>query len=528
MSDNQRSASTSSVQSQFAKSTCQEHLGEDLDHYCKNCRIATCHKCQQTKKHKHHKWTTISKEAQECVDIAQEYISEANELISKHENDISQLNEKIELNRQRKETNLQQIKDREAKLIEEVKKNSAELSRICEEHEMRLNRDLTELKNKSEREVSQLRGFEEFFADRIDSSSNKTIVDYKNDLQDKRDSYQAPETEELIDQNSFYVGRNDFSELQEIFGGTSHQKTRSNLSSTGQPISAELEEISSFELKPGTDLMVQAIEDNMAYIHNNLRSIRLVNNSNQQLQHVDIGRNPSLRGEQLSAFVAFDNGEIVFTCRNQRKLWKCSQSGWINTLIPKIGMLPIGLGKSLNGEILLCVATRAFREVDSSAGKVVVIAFQNTGERQSILNLVREYPQAPNNPFQWPYRVIQNKNSDICVIDFDTQRTSKLKVLNQQGQLKFCYQGQFLAKPFVASDVACDKSCRIIVTDILNNRIHLLSQEGSFIRYLCTSVINKPWVVSLSDKTMWVGCGRTTMKVFKYYANVSETTDATG
>ena len=484
MTDNQQSASTCGFRSQFAKSTCQKHPGEDLDHYCKKCRIATCHKCQQTKEHKQHKWTTISKEAQECVDNAKEHISEAKELISKHEDDISRLKGETELNRQRKEKNLRKIRDREAKLIDEVKQNSAELARICEEHERSLTRDLTELKNKSEQEVSQLKGFQDFFSDRIHGSSDNHIVEYKDILQNKREEYHTPDSAKLIDQNDFYVGRNDFSELQEIFGCTSHHKTRSNLSSTEKPISAELEEISSFEFKPGTDLMVQTIEDNMAYIHNNLRSIRLVNNSNQQLQQLDIGRNPSLRGEQLSAFVAFDNGEIVFTCRNQRKLWKCSQSGWISTLIPRIGMLPIGLGKSLNGEILLCVATKAFREVDSSEGKVVVIAFQNTGERQSILNLVCEYPQAPNNPFQWPYRVIQNKNSDICVIDFDTQRTSKLKVLNQQGQLKFCYQGQFLAKPFVASDAACDKSCRIIVTDILNNRIHLLSQEGSFIRYL--------------------------------------------
>ena len=45
---------------QSAMPTCEEHEGEDMDHYCRSCDIRTCEVCCKTE-HKDHDWTTTAK-----------------------------------------------------------------------------------------------------------------------------------------------------------------------------------------------------------------------------------------------------------------------------------------------------------------------------------------------------------------------------------------------------------------------------------------------------------------------------------
>jgi hypothetical protein len=94
--------------------------------------------------------------------------------------------------------------------------------------------------------------------------------------------------------------------------------------------------------------------------------------------------------------------------------------------------------------------------------------------------------------------------------------TANLVILSSSGCVKSVYHGQNLKK-FFPSDVACDSRCNILVADLFNHRIHLLSPDGEFLKYLLTEdEVYAPFALSLYGSTLWVGGCDGAVKLFHY------------
>jgi hypothetical protein len=119
--------------------------------------------------------------------------------------------------------------------------------------------------------------------------------------------------------------------------------------------------------------------------------------------------------------------------------------------------------------------------------------------------------------FTLPDKVKQNSNSDICVVNKTSNATGHVVILSSSGRVRSIYSGENLDKAFCPCSIECDSRCNILVTDVYNHLIHLLSPDGQFMKFLLTEkeVIN-PTVLSLYGSTLWVGDVQGTVKVFQY------------
>lgn len=104
----------------------------------------------------------------------------------------------------------------------------------------------------------------------------------------------------------------------------------------------------------------------------------------------------------------------------------------------------------------------------------------------------------------------------MCNI-WTSNSTSELVILSSSGSLKYVYRGQKMRKKFNASDVAYDSYCNIIICDISDSKIHLLSPDGKFLKYLLTeNEVTHPWSIFLYRYTLWVGDKHGLVKVLQY------------
>lgn len=102
--------------------------------------------------------------------------------------------------------------------------------------------------------------------------------------------------------------------------------------------------------------------------------------------------------------------------------------------------------------------------------------------------------------------VIQNRNTDICVVNKTSGSSSEPMILSSSGCVNVVYRGQTVVKKCLFFDVVCDSHSNIILSDMKNGQIHLLSPNGEFAKYLLTQdEITHPSSISIFDYTLLVG-----------------------
>ncbi|XP_062618789.1 uncharacterized protein LOC134280397 [Saccostrea cucullata] len=203
------------------------------------------------------------------------------------------------------------------------------------------------------------------------------------------------------------------------------------------------------------------------------------------------------------------NGELLYTDINERAV-NIIRNGISETLLPILkGWHPYTLCITRSGDMLVGMFT-----ADNRHHKIV--RYHLLEEKQEIEKDFN-YENYLFKEGERPIYITENINRDICAADLNAKM---MLVVDNKGKERFRYNGTQarLTKPFVPGQVVTDSAGRIIVTDQMNDCLHVLDQNGQFLRCIDDCQLEQPTGLSIDrEGRLWVGSYKTgEVKVIEY------------
>lgn len=187
-------------------------------------------------------------------------------------------------------------------------------------------------------------------------------------------------------------------------------------------------------------------------------------------------------------------GELIYS-DSEHGTVNIVKNGVSETLITALrGWSPKGLCSTESGEILVNM---------NSGVQNKVVRYKNRKIAQEIFK--DEKGDLIFGKDKWMLFLVENRNEDICVSDYNAD---SVVAVDKAGRVRFRYNGSPAGgpEPFSPRQIVTDSLGQIIVADYNNVCIHILEQNGQFLKCLDKCGFHSLCGLSIDNmERLWVG-----------------------
>nr|XP_034305023.1 uncharacterized protein LOC109620410 [Crassostrea gigas] len=463
---------------------CETHSQKNCKFQCKDCNnIFVCSSCMASEQHGRHKFVEVTEVFKKKKDDIKKDTQE-------FENHISPTYEEIALDLENQLANLdggyKKITTTMSKQGEQwhreidivINKIKTELSEIKEKHRDILQKHLNEIKQIQsliKETLQTIRKIEK-------STEVSTTIEYSSKIREF--SKLPPKVH--VSLPTFIPKPIDPKKLYSLFGQITplSTATEENVLSLNQPKTSVRELLDEPKLvatiQTGHEKLrsVTCLNEDRIWTSGQTNDIKCFNIKGSLLQTI------KTKSEEWPNDIAVDSGGNLLYCDGTDRTVNIVKNGQTEVLIKLQGWKPINLCVTSTGDLLVTMYSD-----DWTQSKVV--RYSGSKEKQTIQFDDEGKPlYSGNGKIKY---ITENRNHDICVAD---GVAGAVVVVNQDGKLRWRYTGHPSVtknEPFEPIGITTDSQSRILTADSDNHCIHILDQNGQFLRYIDNCDLEDPF-----------------------------------
>ncbi|CAC5382970.1 unnamed protein product [Mytilus coruscus] len=475
---------------------CQIHKRKLNCMFCRTCDHLVCPECitASHKKHDLDSIDTVYNEKKKKLKEIESKFSNTFTLCKIEDSKVHDFKTKYE---QFFAESVQKINQQEKLIIDEVRKYAKALREQLESEKQRIEKSITE-KEKNIGEVKEnLLNKQSNIQEVLKSNQAAQVLSAYQEFNEKEIPNASFKTfpEEIKD---FIPTKENLKTISNLFGSLKKTKLP-----TGLP-EVNLEVIKSYTTDQTFVLRVLKKNEKIAWISNHKNSsLRKINIDDTIKTVKDI----SVKVYDMSLTA---NDDVLLSLYDSTEFsLLTTKTGEIKPFLSVSPLLTLGIHVTKHNEIILGVKENGgtYNLTDKSCRKVII--FGTDGKQKQSY----EYDKFKQRIFTFPFRITSNVNNDILVIDSTSNDDGRVVGLDREGQVKWTYQGHpqdnSRKKLFGPSDIVTTSVGHVIMTDVNNHFLHVLSGEGNLL--ICKDMKNQGILYPIScdidtKGQLWVGC----------------------